>query len=124
MAGPEKGPVDWLSAARTGNQDALGQVLQACRAYLLLVAERELDPHLQAKGGASDLVQETLMDAVRAFGTFHGNSEEELRRWLRRLLLNNLVSFARRYRGADKRQVRREVGLHGPDSSGQFGGAL
>jgi RNA polymerase sigma-70 factor (ECF subfamily) len=124
MAGSEKGAADWLSAARAGSQDALGQALQACRAYLLLVAERELDPQLHPKGGASDLVQETLMDAVRAFDRFQGNSEEELRRWLRRLLLNNLVSFARRYRDADKRQVGREIGLAGPNSSGDYGGGL
>ena len=55
---------DWLTAAQAGSNDALGQALEACRAYLLLVAERELDPNLRAKGGASD-VQEPL--STRAF---------------------------------------------------------
>jgi RNA polymerase sigma-70 factor (ECF subfamily) len=107
----------WLPAARAGSSEALGQVLEACRGYLLLVAQRELDPHLQAKGGASDLVQETLADAVRGFAHFQGDSPDELRRWLRRLLLNNLVSFARRYREAGKRQVSREVPLEIGDSA-------
>jgi RNA polymerase sigma-70 factor (ECF subfamily) len=83
-----------------------------------------LDPHLQAKGGASDLVQETLVDAVRAFANFKGDSADDLRRWLRRLLLNNLVSFARRYRGAGKRQVGREVALETGNSSEDLAGAM
>jgi RNA polymerase sigma-70 factor (ECF subfamily) len=102
----------WLQAAHAGSVEALGQALETCRGYLLLIARRELPAALQAKGGASDLVQETLLDAVGAFGQFQGTSEAELHAWLRRLLLNNLVSFARRYRGADKRQVGREVGLN------------
>jgi RNA polymerase sigma-70 factor (ECF subfamily) len=114
----------WLPAARAGSADALGQVLEACRGYLLLVAQRELDPHLQAKGGASDLVQETLVDAVRAFADFKGDSGDDLRRWLRRLLLNNLVSFARRYRDAGKRQVGREVRLETGDSSTDLEGGV
>ena len=114
----------WLPAARAGSADALGQVLEACRGYLLLVAQRELDPHLQAKGGASDLVQETLVDAVRAFDNLKGDSADDLRRWLRRLLLNNLVSFTRRYRGAGKRQVGREVALDTGNSSGDREGGV
>jgi RNA polymerase sigma-70 factor (ECF subfamily) len=111
MARPPADALRWLPEAQAGSSEALGQLLEACRGYLLLVAQRELAPDLQAKGGASDLVQETLLDAVRAFPRFQGTSEAEVLAWLRRLLLNNLVSFARRYRDADKRQVGREVGL-------------
>ena len=87
-----------LEAARSGSGDALGRVLESYRAYLLLVAARELDPKLRAKGGASDLVQETFLEAQRDFGGFHGNSDGELRAWLRQLLLHNVANFARRYR--------------------------
>jgi RNA polymerase sigma-70 factor (ECF subfamily) len=78
---------------------------------LLGIAERELDSALQAKGGASDLVQETFLEAQRDFAQFHGASEAELQAWLRRLLLNNLANFTRLYRGTDKRDVGREVPL-------------
>jgi RNA polymerase sigma-70 factor (ECF subfamily) len=100
----------WLSAARAGSPSALGEALEAYRNYLLLVAEKELDPVLRAKAGASDLVQETFLEAQRDFGGFHGASEVELRAWLRRLLLNNVANFTRHYR-ADKRQVNLEVPL-------------
>jgi RNA polymerase sigma-70 factor (ECF subfamily) len=106
-----------LCAARAGAADALGQVLEACRGYLLTIAQRELDPALQAKGGASDLVQNTLLDAFQDFGQFQGGTEDDLLQWLRRLLLNNLTDFTRRYRATDKRQVAREVPLEPGDAS-------
>jgi RNA polymerase sigma-70 factor, ECF subfamily len=107
----------WLAAAHSGSQDALGQALEACRGYLLLVAQRELDPALHPKGGASDLVQETFLEAQRDFAGFQGNSEAQLLAWLRQLLRNNLANFARRYRTTDKRQLDREIALP-PDQSG------
>src|SRR5436190_6551829 len=124
MTGPVKGVAGWLPGARAGSPEALGQVLEACRGYLLVVAQRELAPDLRAKGGASDLVQETFLEAQRDFPQFHGDSEAELRAWLRRLLLNNLANFTRGYRGTGKRQVGREVALDAGDSSATPGGAL
>src|SRR5437667_11805139 len=95
----------WLPEAHAGSVEALGQVLEACRGYLLLIAQQELDPELRAKGGASDLVQETFVKAHRHFAHFQGDSDVELRAWLRRLLLNNLADFRALYREAGKRQV-------------------
>src|SRR5262245_40328741 len=54
-----------LAMARAGEGEALGRVLDSCRGYLLMIARQELDAGLQAKGGASDLVQETFVDAQR-----------------------------------------------------------
>jgi RNA polymerase sigma-70 factor (ECF subfamily) len=108
---------DLLAEARAGCAEAVGRLLEPCRDYLLLIAGQELDADLRAKGGASDLVQETFLEAFRDFAQFRGSSEAELRGWLRRLLLNNLANFTRRFRDADKRCVEREVPLQGDDSS-------
>ena len=113
-----------LAAARAGSQQALGQVLETFRGYLLLIADREMDPELRAKGGASDLVQETFLEAQRDFGRFHGNSADELRAWLRRLLLNNVANFTRQYRERAKRQVGREIPLEAGGSSHERGAGL
>jgi RNA polymerase sigma-70 factor (ECF subfamily) len=106
----------WLSDARAGSREALGKLFDLCHGYLLLVARGELDTDLQAKGGASDVVQETFFEAQRDFAAFHGTTEKELLAWLRRLLLNNLSNFSRDYRQTAKRAVDREVPLGDPQA--------
>ena len=78
MVDPLESIGKWLPAAQAGSREALGQVLEACRAYLLLIAREELDPALQAKGGASDLVQQTFLEAQRDFARFQGDSRSLL----------------------------------------------
>jgi len=97
-----------LPAARAGSAGALGQLLEACRGYLLLIAQQELNADLRAKVGASDLVQETFLEAQRGFGQFQGDARNELLAWLRRILLNNVANCARHYRATDKRGLDRE----------------
>ncbi len=48
---------------------------------------------MRAKGGASDLVQETFLEAQRNFAQFRGKSRGEFRLWLRQILLHNLRRF-------------------------------
>jgi RNA polymerase sigma-70 factor (ECF subfamily) len=117
MTEPELPALGWLLEARAGSDEALGQALEAYRGYLLIIAERELDADLRAKGGASDLVQETFADAHGDFAHFHGSSAGEWQAWLRALLLNRVANFARRYRHTQKRGVDREIGLSPPDSA-------
>jgi RNA polymerase sigma-70 factor (ECF subfamily) len=100
-----------LARAREGSADALGQLMEMFRPYLLVVANEELGDELRPKGGASDLVQETFAEAVHGFGDFRGQSEGELLAWLRQTLLNNVANFSRRYNVTRKRQVAREVSL-------------
>jgi RNA polymerase sigma-70 factor (ECF subfamily) len=111
MAKLPEGSARWLAAARAGSREALGQALEGCRHYLLRIANRRLDPHLKAKGGASDLVQQTFLEAQRDFTGFQGESQDELRAWLRQLLIHNLANFHRSYRATGKRAVGREVPL-------------
>jgi RNA polymerase sigma-70 factor, ECF subfamily len=113
--------VRWLAAARDGSVEALGKVLDGCRDYLLHVAERRLRADLRSKGGASDLVQQTFLDAQRDFTRFQGESEKELLAWLRQILLHNLAHFHRSYRATAKRDLEREVPLPGPASSSEGG---
>jgi RNA polymerase sigma-70 factor (ECF subfamily) len=108
---------EWLAQAQAGSREALGQALEACRNYLLLVADRELSPDLKAKGGASDLVQETFIEAQKDFARFQGKSDAEFLAWLRCLLQHRLANFARRYRKTKKRGLDREVPLPADDSS-------
>ncbi len=118
---PLPGDAELFAAARSGSNAALGSLLEQCQNYRLLVAHRELGGALRGKAGASDIVQETFLEAQRDFGGFDGASHAEFRRWLRKLMLNNLANFARRYRGTTKRDIRRETALNGAaDSANPF----
>jgi RNA polymerase sigma-70 factor (ECF subfamily) len=101
----------WIESAKRGDQEALGRSLEMCRQYLTLVADRELGKDLKAKAGASDLVQQTFLEAHRDFDRFQGRTESELRAWLRAILRNDLAHVADRYRRTAKREIRREVAI-------------
>ena len=120
MAQPSGDSGQWLAAARAGSREALGRLFEECRHYLLRIAQEKLDPELQAKGGASDLVQQTFMEAQQHFGQFQGTSEAELLAWLRQLLLHDMADFGRRYLGTTKRRIGREVALDPGQSSGEM----
>lgn len=98
-----------IDEARRGSSEAFGELLEGCRQYLLLVANQEIDPGLAAKLGASDLVQDSFLEAQRDFRRFEGSSAEQWLAWLRQILRNNLRDAARRYSETGKRQVAREV---------------
>ena len=79
---------------------------------MLLVANRELDSSLRPKAGASDLVQETFVEAQKDFRRrFSGTSEQEFYAWLTQILINRVRNHARRYRGTLKRDVTSELPL-------------
>lgn len=108
-----------IRAAREGSIEAFAGIAERVRPYLLLVANQDLDQQLQAKMGASDIVQQTLLDAQRDIVHFRGASEGELLAWLRRILRNDLLQARRCFQGTGKRQLSREVPWEGnhPESS-------
>jgi RNA polymerase sigma-70 factor (ECF subfamily) len=123
MTEPPDDAARWLTEARAGSREALGKVLLAARQYLISIARQELDPDLRAKNSPSDLVQETFVEAQRAFGQFQGDTEAELLAWLRQLLLHRVGKLRRSFRDTHKRRLAREVALGGDSScEGPAGG--
>ena len=106
-----------LPRARKGDQQALDALFAACRNYVHVIAQAHVESWLRAKVDASDLVQQTLLDAYRGIARFQGGTEAEWLGWLRTILQHNAADFVRRFHGAAKRQVGREVPLSPPDSS-------
>lgn len=84
--------------------------LEKCRAYLKLLANSQVDTWLQQRVDASDLVQQTMLDAVARRDQFRGVSEGEFLAWLRKILSNNLIDAFRHY-GRAKRDVARNFSL-------------
>jgi RNA polymerase sigma-70 factor (ECF subfamily) len=100
-----------LAAAREGSQAALGVLFESCRNYLLLIANRDLGRSIQAKIGASDLVQETFLQAQQIFDRFDGTSRTALAAWLAQILEFKLAQTQRRFVGAQMRDVNREESI-------------
>jgi RNA polymerase sigma-70 factor (ECF subfamily) len=108
-----------LDEARMGDHAQLGSLLDGYRPYLGLLARLEIGRRLQAKLDASDLVQDTLLEAHRHFVRFQGTNEAQLATWLRQIMAANLANLLRRYYGTQGRDVRleRELIVHLDQSS-------
>jgi RNA polymerase sigma-70 factor (ECF subfamily) len=105
-----------LEQARQGDMAAQDRLFATCRNYLAIVARAEVGSWLQAKVDASDLVQQTMLDAHRGLTNFRGRTEAEWLGWLRQILSHNAADFVRHYGQTAKRQAGREVRLTPVDS--------
>jgi RNA polymerase sigma-70 factor (ECF subfamily) len=103
--------VELLNRARDGDDAARDELFRRCRNYVGLVARAHVEHSLRRKVDASDLVQQTLLEAHRGFAGFRGQTADEWLAWLRRILVHNAADCVRHYRQTDKRQQRREVPL-------------
>jgi RNA polymerase sigma-70 factor (ECF subfamily) len=100
-----------LNALRQGDAAAQGGLLLHYQSWLKLLARLEIDTQFQGKFDASDVVQQTLLEACRDLPQFRGRTEAELLAWLRQILAHVIAHEVRRYRGTQQRDVAREVSL-------------
>lgn len=75
------------------------------RSYLLLLARVRLDRKLQGKLDASDIVQQTMLEAHQALESFRGENTAAQAAWLRQILARNLANAVR-----DLTREKRDVG--------------
>jgi RNA polymerase sigma-70 factor (subfamily 1) len=100
-----------IASARSGDREAMGQLLAEFRNYLLLVANERLQENMQAKIGPSDIVQQSMMVAWEKLHQFRGESESEFRNWLRKIVINDIRDTNRYFQQAKRRHVHRESSL-------------
>jgi len=92
--------VDWqnlIRKAQNGDDEALGQMVSQVYQYLIHIVRGEQSPRFQSKFGASDIVQQSMFEAHQSFQKFNGCSEVELRSWMKKIVLNNLIDSTRRF---------------------------
>jgi RNA polymerase sigma-70 factor, ECF subfamily len=101
-------------------------VLRKYRDWLRLLARMQVGNRFRAKFDPSDAVQQTMLEAVRAWPRFRGQSDAELAAWLRKILARVLAHEFRRFAGVQARDVAREVSLDRAlaESSQRLGNAL
>ena len=91
-----------ISPARSGETDALGELCVLYRNYLRMVVRSGLGPKLRERVELSDVVQEVLVEVVRQFPQFNGETEAAILGWMRRLVGQRLADLGR-YHGRAKR---------------------
>jgi len=117
-------PEQMIQDVRAGTDADLGSLLDLYRNYLRLLARLEIGRRLQGKLDASDLVQETFLEAHRHFARFQGSSEPQLVSWLRQILAAKVANLLRHYLGTQGRDVRLERELEAElDNSSRMLGA-
>ncbi|WP_077028100.1 sigma-70 family RNA polymerase sigma factor [Fuerstiella marisgermanici] len=77
------------------------------RAYLRALAIAGMKSELLPKMDPSDVVQQTLLQAVGGVDDFRGETEAERLAWLRRILARNLGHAVKHY-ARERRDIRRE----------------
>jgi len=103
--------VSWdelIQQAKVGDDSALVQIVKQFETYLLMVAKTRIGNSIQAKFGASDIVQISLLEARQSITHFNGNSKGEMRQWLKRIVVNNLLDQSKQFTGTRKRSLERE----------------
>src|SRR5438477_12197573 len=106
-----KNPGQMIVEAKEGGDAVLGSLLELYRNYLRLLARLEIGRKLQGKLDASDLVQETFLEAHRNFRLFQGSDEPQFACWLRQILAAKVANLVRHYFGTQGRDVRLEQEL-------------
>lgn len=119
-------PEQIIVDAKKGNEEALGPLLEIYRNYLRVLARIEIGRKLQGKLDASDLVQDTFLEAHRNFGLFQGSDERQFAAWLRQILAAKVANLVRHYFGTQGRDVRleQELAAHLDNSSHMLGHEL
>jgi RNA polymerase sigma-70 factor, ECF subfamily len=111
MSNPAPPVKECLAACRNGQSEPLSQLFKYFQPWLRLLARVQVETQFRGKFDPSDVVQQTMLEAVRAFPQFRGTTEPELAAWLRQILAHALAHEIRRYRGTQKRDLQREVPL-------------
>jgi RNA polymerase sigma-70 factor (ECF subfamily) len=118
--GEETLTIDRLIERARGDPEALGDLLERYRPYLLLTSRRQINPRVAVRCSPSDIVQETFAEAVHGFEGFCGSVEAEFSAWLARIHQHKLDAAARKHLLAKKRDAAREERLYGPEGSASF----
>ncbi len=122
------GPMDLIAKVRAGETEALGELCNLYRNYMRMVVRSGLGPKLRERVELSDVVQDALVEVVKQFPQFTGQTEAALVGWLRRLVGQKLADLGRYHSRAKRSGGGPDVPLDAawdlPGGEGSQGGKL
>ncbi|HEX5053776.1 MAG TPA: sigma-70 family RNA polymerase sigma factor [Planctomycetota bacterium] len=100
-----------LLRARSGEDEALEQVLRIVEGRLKRYIEARLGPQLRAKLRDSDVLQDAYVQMIRSLPDFPGQTEDDFVMWVTRIIENDIRRQhrwfgAKKRRGADRTSER------------------
>jgi RNA polymerase sigma-70 factor (ECF subfamily) len=113
----------WLRSLREGEPGALAALFHYFRPRLRQTVRLRMDPRLQARVDASDVLQEAYLDAARQLHSYLRDPRVAFYVWLRGLACKRLLKLQRQHLGAQCRAVTRQLALP-LHSSAVLGGRL
>jgi RNA polymerase sigma-70 factor (ECF subfamily) len=116
--------LDLLDRARRGDRAAVEELFGKHRSRLRRAIALRLDRRVAARADASDVLQETYLEAARRLPAYLEKPELPFYLWLHWLAREKVISLHRRHLGAGKRALGCEVAPLPQDSSVRFLSAL
>jgi RNA polymerase sigma-70 factor (ECF subfamily) len=101
-----------VGQARGGDPAALNELFARHRSRLRRMVEMRLDRRLQGRVDASDVIQESFLDAARKLDDYLHEPRLPLFLWLRLVVGERLLKLHRQHLGAQMRDAGREVSLY------------
>lgn len=100
-----------VERARDGDVEALDALLRRVHPQLDSRARSSLGSWLAGRTGASDILQDALVEVLRGIGAFRGTTEAEFVVWVQRIVDRTALMDNRGRRAAKRREPSRVSGL-------------
>ena len=110
-----------VARARQRDGEAMAQLLQLYQPRLRAFVERQMSIPLKQKVDPEDILQEVSVSCVKAISEIEF-TDGPIFDWVCQVARRRVIDAGRRFAGAEKRDVRREVGIHrGPGGAEDAG---
>ncbi len=103
---------------RQHDAEALAELLEAYRPRLKAFIAKNMSAALQQKVDAEDILQETCVSCVTALAEIDFQDRAPFD-WICHVARRRIMDAGRKYSGSQKRDVKREVGIHGGADASQ-----
>jgi RNA polymerase sigma-70 factor (ECF subfamily) len=103
----------WVRRALDGDAESLNRLLDVHRDRLRRIIAMRISPRLSARIDASDVLQDTYVEATRALPQYQANPGLPFFLWLRHLAHQRVIQLCRAHLLAQRRSVDREQSFNG-----------